>query len=462
MISRIVAFGIVALGLVPLCLSAQPFFANGMKIGEVTQNSAQIWTRLTTVEQGDPQSPTGAAPGAAGFVSVTLSGAGEEVVWKSEMMPSDASKDFTCHIPVNSLKPGSKYELELIAHDSAGNQTDTLAGNFATAPSPDAPAKVRGMVVSCQGIGTVDDEVNGHWIYHAMLQQKPDFFVHTGDVVYYDKSYGGKQPLSKDVISARQRWNRMFAYSWNREFHRSVASYFMKDDHDTLKDDAWPGQSYGELTWEQGLQLFREQTPQGARPYRTVRWGRDLQIWLLEGRDFRSANKMVDGPAKTLLGSEQKAWLKRTIRESDSTFKLVISPGPIVGPDKNGKNDNLANLGFATEGNEVREFLASIPNLFVICGDRHWQYASRDRATGLLEFGTGPINASHAEIGGNPGERDPHLYFGGGKGGCLLFDVSTAGEDPVITFKWIDADHRIAGEHGWVNHQLSFTASSSR
>ena len=33
-------------------------------------------------------------------------------------------------------------------------------------------------------------------------------------------------------------------------FKREVSSYFIKDDHDTLKNDAWPGQTYGELTWD--------------------------------------------------------------------------------------------------------------------------------------------------------------------------------------------------------------------
>ncbi len=29
---------------------------------------------------------------------------------------------------------------------------------------------------------------------------------------------------------------------------------------------------------------------------RTFRWGKTLQIWLVEGRDYRSPNNMPDGP----------------------------------------------------------------------------------------------------------------------------------------------------------------------
>jgi alkaline phosphatase D len=224
-------------------------------------------------------------------------------------------------------------------------------------------------VVTCQGHETVDDPVHGHWVYSHMLTHDPDFFVHTGDVVYYDK--GDAMPFSKTVAMARQRWNRMFAYTWNRDFHSQVSSYFMKDDHDTLKNDCWPGQSYGEITWEEGLALFKEQTPQGKLPYRNFRWGKDLEIWLMEGRDYRSPNNMDDGPEKTILGKEQKAWLKKTLQASDATFKLAVFPSPIVGPDKRGKNDNHSNPGFTHEGDELRTFLSSIPNTFVVCGDRH-------------------------------------------------------------------------------------------
>jgi alkaline phosphatase D len=52
----------------------------------------------------------------------------------------------------------------------------------------------------------------------------------------------------------------------------------------------------GDFTFEQGLWIFPQQVPMGARTYRTYRWGKHLQVWLMEGRDFRSPNKKPDGP----------------------------------------------------------------------------------------------------------------------------------------------------------------------
>ncbi|NIP95358.1 MAG: alkaline phosphatase, partial [Akkermansiaceae bacterium] len=46
---------------------------------------------------------------------------------------------------------------------------------------------------------------------------------------------------------------------------------------------------------------------------------------------------------KTIWGAKQKQWLFRSFEESDATFRLLISPTPVVGPDRGGKNDNHAN-----------------------------------------------------------------------------------------------------------------------
>ena len=38
------------------------------------------------------------------------------------------------------------------------------------------------------------------------------------------------------------------------------------------------------------------------------------------------------------------------MRESDATWKVLISPTPLVGSDRGGKNDNHATEGFRHEG----------------------------------------------------------------------------------------------------------------
>ena len=114
---------------------------------------------------------------------------------------------------------------------------------------------------------------------------------------------------------------------------------------------------------------------------------RTMGVELVEGRDFRSANTMEDGPDKTIWGPQQMAWFKRTVEESDATFRILISPTPLVGPDRENKRDNHSNKAFAWEGNLLREFIASQDNMYVVCGDRHWQYVSVDQVHGVERQG---------------------------------------------------------------------------
>jgi len=321
-----------------------------------------------------------------------------------------------------------------------------LGGGFRTPPEAGDAAKVTFVVVTCQEYPRRDDPQNGHKIYSLMREMRPDFFVHTGDIEYYDKPH----PFAKTVELARFKWNRIYAMPFQRQFHRYVSSYFMKDDRDTLKNDCWPGQTYGKITWDEGLAIFREQVPMGDSTYRTIRWGKDLQVWLVEGRDFRSPNTQPDGPGKTIWGPKQKRWFYDTVKQSDATFRVLLSSTPLVGPDRDKKNDNYANKGFACEGGEIRRFLGDQKGTYVICGDRHWQYASVDPTTGVHEFGTGPSSDQHAE-GFSLSMRQPSHRYLRIKGGFLAVTVERVNGAPTITFRHYGTD-------GTVYHKEKFTA----
>ncbi len=206
-----------------------------------------------------------------------------------------------------------------------------------------------------------------------------------------------------------------------------------------------------EFTFQQGQAVFLEQVPMGEHTWRTRRWGKDLQVWMVEGRDFRSPNTDPDGPEKTIWGAEQKDWFRKSLEQSDATFKILISPTPVVGPDRPSKKDNHANAGFAHEGAEIRSLLASQKNAFVICGDRHWQYASVDPTTQLREYSVGPASDEHAG-GWKKDDFMPeyHKYM---KviGGFLSVSVDRENNSPVITFRHhstkgeVEHEDRISG-----------------
>lgn len=443
-----------------------PYQATGFKVGEVTPRSAIVWTRLTknekpnsadapmvdfVYEEGRGRQPLleiiwpdgggvaslrNAVPGAAGEVRVLYRATGTEPWWSSGWEPVDPNADSTRQFELIKLEPGTRYEAQVESRTADGGQAgETLVGGFVTAPRRRDAARIVFTVSTGQMFNDRDGE-HGFDIYPAMLKLQPSFFVHTGDIVYYDQ-------LAKTPDLAHYHWQRTYSLPTNLEFQRQVASYFEKDDHDTLVDDCWPTMDspyMGEMTFAKGVEIFRQQVPMKGRTYRTRRWGKDLQIWLVEGRDYRSPNPMEDGPDKTIWGTEQKQWFMRTVADSDANFKVLISPTPIVGPDRDNKRDNHSNANFTHEGDELRAFIASQKNLVVVCGDRHWQYMSIHPETGVREYSCGPASNKHAGGWQQSDFREDYHKYLNVTGGFLSATVERMDDVPTLTFRWHNSD----------------------
>ncbi len=462
-------------------VSAQtPYQATGFKVGETTPRTAIVWTRLTRNVAANPEDapmvtierpadvnaqsrrkspvevvyPEGssvetirhATPGVDGEVRVLYRLPGTEDWFSTGWQPVDPQRDFTRQFFLESLEPGSRYEVQVESRSTTGDAGQSLTGQFVTAPRPRDAARVVFTVSTGQAFPDRDGP-HGYDIYPAMLALNPDFFVHTGDIVYYDK-------LAKSAALARYHWQRTYSLPTNVEFHQLVGSYFEKDDHDTWINDCWPTMktpAMGEFTFAEGLEIFREQVPMRGKTYRTRRWGKDLQVWFVEGRDYRSPNTMPDGPDKTIWGAEQKAWFKRTVEASDATFRVLISPTPLIGPDRDNKHDNHSNVEFTHEGNELREFLASQKNMVVVCGDRHWQYLSIHPQTGVREYSCGPASDKHAGGWQQSDFREDYHRYLNVTGGFLSATVERVDDVPSLTFRWHDSD-------GTVNFEDSLAA----
>ncbi|MEM8565469.1 MAG: alkaline phosphatase D family protein [Bacteroidota bacterium] len=453
-----------------------PFFATGMKIGEVTSSSAVIWGRLTQdkervgrpapipqvlyknksgewVERKSGRRPNllprveypdgydvtnieGATPGAKGWLKLKYRTKKGAQSWKStDWVQVDSTTDFTKNTKLEQLSADTYYEVELISSHNGENEGEVITGSFTTAPVADVSKPLVFTATTCTSYDDVDSIGYGYKIYDHMKQLNPSFFVHLGDILYYDD-------LGKTSDLARWHWDRMYSLPTHIDFHQKVASYFIKDDHDTWMNDSWPGretQFMGDFTFEEGLKFFLEEVPMDTSTYRTVRWGQDLQIWMVEGRDFRSPNTMPDGPDKTIWGEKQKQWFYETVAASNATFKILFSPTPVVGPDRDRKNDNHSNAGFAYEGKEIRDFLTQQENMFVICGDRHWQYVSEDSETGLKEFSVGPGSDAHAQGWSQDDRRPEHAYLNV-VGGFLSGELSYTQGVPKLTLRHHDVN----------------------
>ena len=461
------------------------FQATGIKISEPTATSVTIWTRLTRDEQRAPDdrplpklkvcdrnagkelplrdngeypgarveiafpagsdlgSIRGAAVGAAGQVRVRYRVASGAMTWtESPWRAVDERADFTATFALASLQPGTRYEIVVEGRRvEAAPTTSVVSGGFVTAPAPGAAGSVSFCVMTCQQYED-RDRPDGFAIYPAMLGLRPDFFVNTGDAVYYD--HGPVHALT--VGLARYHWARMFSFSTLVDFHRQVGSYFMKDDHDTLTDDCHPDFSTGEFSFAEGVRTYREQTAPPNPAYRTIRWGRHLQIWMVEGREYRSTREQDSTHAPTIWGGEQIAWFERTMTESDATFRVLITPTPMVGPDRDAKDDNYANAGYGAEGERLRTFLAAQKNVLVITGDRHWQYVSVDPETKVEEWSVGAASDAHAGGWSENQPRAMHRFLRINHGGFLSGAVSATSDGASLRLRLHDTTGNVVFE----------------
>ena len=458
-----------------------PFLADGMRNSWADQNSISIWTRTTqfpemnaggkkfqalstkqakvleekkdAAEYLSAQLPSGASlddmigacPGAPGEVRLIYFPEKRFKAKKgmTEWKKTTADEDFTAQWHIEGLSPGTRYVTVLEVRSPGGGETTAvLRGGFETAPAKKLQKSLSFCMTTCHDFIRTDNGLQGHKMYPSLEKINPSFLVHAGDIEYYDKP----EPWALTVELMRFKWGRIFALPDNRAFYKGHTTYFLKDDHDTLKNDCWPGQKYGSVTFEEGVRLFnKEQFPSRTPRYQTVQWGKDLQVWFLEGRDFRSPNTMADGPEKTILGVEQKAWLFKTLDASTATFKLVFSPTPVVGPDRSGKKDNHANTIFAHEGEQLRQKFSSVDGVIVLCGDRHWQYVSRDAKTGVREYSCGPTTNKHATGFSEKNRSEMHQYLKI-KGGFLRVDVDRVDGKPQVTFRHHGVDGGILNE----------------
>ncbi len=454
----------------------------GIMVGEVTPVSALVQLRLTQANE----LVDGDVPGSPGVVEFQVHPVANDAASTNEISPqwveATAERDFIARASFTQLSPGTEYVCRTRLGLSREQMRPGPNARFKTLPGAAAAQPVRFVVVTgmnyakFHGDQRIDrrqhqlqnntelappyagpDKALGYPALETIRKLAPDFFVGTGDNVYYDTP---TDPRAKTVAELRQKWHEQFVQPRYRDLFAMAPTYWEIDDHDYRVDDCDNSGNY-EPTPETGRRIMLEQLPvapadaKDVKTYRTHRVSRDLQIWLTENRMYRSPNKTPDGPEKSLWGAEQKAWLKQTLLESDASFKVLISPTPMIGPDDLRKTDNHANIGgFQHERNEFFAWLHETglakQNFFIVCGDRHWQYHSI--FDGIEELACGALVDENARLGRKPGDpksTDPEglikqpYYQDPASGGFLLVHATPAEADSpaMLTFDFRD-------EHG--------------
>ena len=399
---------------------------HGVSAGDVTNNSAIIWSRTN----------------AESTMHVVVMG---DRVKKHVVKKVTTNNDFAGKVKVEGLRANVEYEYKVWFTDaenkSKGSAGDVEKGKFRTAPNSNANQEI--VFVwggDLAGQNVCRDSKEGFPVFKAINEIKMDFFIGLGDMIYADGTcanigrYGNSQ-IPGDFVKAADLKNYWAHWKYNKEDEglkellSSVAYYAVWDDHEVVNDfgplhDTRSSEPYtvGEHLLPIGMHAMLNYNPIAEhaetphRLYRNVRWGKQLEVFFLDNRQYRDANSSKDDTviSKTMLGREQLTWLKEKLSSSDATWKLIVSSVPIsipTGYPPSGGRDGWANFDAGTDyDNHLKGFESELMDIFKtlqknknntvwITTDVHFAEVFRytpfanDSSFHVYEFVTGPLNA---------------------------------------------------------------------
>ena len=370
-----------------------------------------------------------------------------------------AERDFVVKALLRRLRPGTRYWYRARVPGA------TLVGRFRTAPAAGRLAPFAFVVAGDVGGQQLcrDAAVGGYAIFDRMRALTPDLAVFNGDLVYADgdcpeagrdgrRNIPGDFPNVLDVPwtdvpalreAFRRHWRYNRADPFVRRFLAATPVVAQWDDHEVVNDfgGAWthwnpatvsrPG--YPNLVRE-GRQAFLDWSPlAGERIYRSFRYGRALELFVLDQRSYRSRNDLPDTleNMKTMLGRRQIEWLVRALQDSRAVWKVVSADVPISTPTgsvangRDGWADNGEGTGFERELLAVLGALdaLNVTNLVFVVTDVHFARTVRYAIDADLdgeplvfhELVSGPLSAIRLPVSPlDPTAGPVDLYAEGG------------------------------------------------
>ena len=283
--------------------------------------------------------------------------------------PVKRDADHTAVFELEKLEPATAYYYRAAV---TGKQPGYVA-RFITAPKPDDFARVS----FCFG-GDTRESYQPFTVMNAVRAQQPDFFLHLGDTIYADRG-GTARQLSE--FWAKYRANRDDAAT-QLCFGESSA-YVIWDDHE-VDDDYLPGHPLAPIGRKAFLDYWpiRRNTGEPERIYRSFRWGKALELFLLDTRQYREH--------RTMLGKAQKEWLFEEISRSDAIFKFIATSVPMAG----GGSDRWD--GYPAERAELVRYIREkkITGVIFLSADLHCAAITRiPKSSGLIDITAGPLAA---------------------------------------------------------------------
>lgn len=443
-------------------------FTHSVASGEPGQDTMLLWTRYVPADGGAVKLRAEISK-TADFAKIVSGGQQITGPWR----------DHTAKITVEGLEPGTSYFYRFVAPDGSFSPV----GRTKTLPMGNVGRFGIG-VFSCANMPFGFFNAYGH----AAARADIDLWVHLGDYLYEYKR-GGYAPAGGAVAD---RWPepatemvhladyrlRYASYRSDpdlQELHRAKPMLIQMDDHEST-NNSWEGGAQNhqadEGDWSirkaAALQAFKEWMPVSETPWGSYDIGGLATLFRTESRLlarsdepdlaplFRSADAQkaliafgdgeLQDPARTMLGTEQEAWLGHAMRKSVRAGQKwqLVGFGTIMGkqrmpeqaldwikPDapartrayvqsgviasRLGVPSDLDNWGGfpAARARFLKSAQAAGANLIVLCGDSHNAWAfdlGQDGKPAGVEFAGHSVTSPGYE---NSTATDPKVIAAG-------------------------------------------------
>jgi alkaline phosphatase D len=360
--------------------------------------------------------------------------------------------DYTVRLDLKGLPSGRQVFYRVSFQDLNNSRvfSESITGTFRTVPKhgKDITFAWSGDQAG-QGWG-INPDFGGMKIFETIRQLQPDFFIHSGDIIYADNPIQSEVQLADGTIwrnvtieekskvaETLQEFRGNYIYNLMdknvRRFNAEVPILAQWDDHETTNNwypdeiltdvggDARYTVKSVALLSARGRRALLEYMPIRNNPrdperiYRSFNYGSALDVFMIDMRSYRganSANKQTEaGPETEFLGRKQIQWLKHSLLRSKATWKVIASDMPIGLIVSDGatafeglsNGDNGFPLGRELEMADLLRFIKrrNIRNVVWFTADVHYaasHYYDPNQAQfqdfyPFWEFVSGPLNA---------------------------------------------------------------------
>jgi alkaline phosphatase D len=262
-------------------------FSSGVTAGEVTGHTAIVWGRTDKP---------------AGVVAQVARDARFRNLIRQRSLRSTKRDNNTVQTQFDGFAPNTRYHYRFCY---PGGRKCSAAGKFKTAPRARDAKTIRfgysGDETAVSGPGSSDPYYGDFTAFKTMAAEHNDFNIDFGDTIYSDPEVPGA-PFASSVADKWKMYRKKLSVENMQRIRETTGLYNHWDDHEFVND--FSVAEDGRSLYDRGVRAFRDYMPVTYSSkngiYRTARWGKNLELFFLDERSFRSAkasaNHVCDNP----------------------------------------------------------------------------------------------------------------------------------------------------------------------